>query len=246
MKIFEVNSVQALAEIKEVVCEELAQKDIALIRGIFDQNSIRSSLDRFITKVNKSKILGTTKGSRELVRENTFKWSVGASSGAQIGNARLMVIGYNPIFAPDVYSFRSTFETLIQIRDLLRGDGVQTDDDSLKNGGFNACRFQLYPAGGGFMLGHRDYVAEEISLVQNAPLFQVLVFLTERGVDFEEGGAYLIKDDEKIDIESYARCGDIAIYNGNSFHGVADIDPGKPLSTTILTGRVVGLVTIYI
>ena len=245
MKVFEVGSFQALSLMREEISNEIARSNVALIRGMFDRNVVRQSLEKFLKLVNESEIMGTTQGSKELVRKNSLKWSVGASTGAQIGNARLMVIGYNPTSAPDVYGFRSAFKTLIKLRDSLRGDSICTDDDSLRDGSFNACRLQFYPAGGGFMLGHVDYIAEKTSLEQRAPLLQLLVFLTERGVDFQEGGAYLVNGEERIDIEGSARCGDIAIYNGNSFHGVSDIDPASPLSTSNLTGRVVGLVTIY-
>ena len=230
MKVFEVGSFQALSLMREEISNEIARSNVALIRGMFDRNVVRQSLEKFLKLVNESEIMGTT---------------LGASTGAQIGNARLMVIGYNPTSAPDVYGFRSAFKTLIKLRDSLRGDSICTDDDSLRDGSFNACRLQFYPAGGGFMLGHVDYIAEKTSLEQRAPLLQLLVFLTERGVDFQEGGAYLVNGEERIDIEGSARCGDIAIYNGNSFHGVSDIDPASPLSTSNLTGRVVGLVTIY-
>lgn len=245
MKVFEVASFHDLSFERENISKEVEHNNVALIRGMLDPNLIRESLAKFMKSVRDSEILGTTQGSSELVRRNSFKWSVGASTGAQIGNARLMVIGYNPIAAPDIFGFRSSFEILIKLRDCLRGDSICTNDESLNNGSFNACRFQLYPAGGGFMLGHVDYIAEKTSLDQRAPLIQLLVFLTERGVDFQTGGAYLVNGEKLIDVESYARCGDIAIYNGNSFHGVRDIDPDVPLSTSNLTGRVVGLVTIY-
>jgi hypothetical protein len=71
------------------------------------------------------------------------------------------------------------------------------------------------------------------------------MFITERGRDFSEGGAFLTHDGLETDIEAYAKSGDIAIYNGQSFHGVKDIDSHLPLTTNKIRGRIVALVTIY-
>jgi hypothetical protein len=59
------------------------------------------------------------------------------------------------------------------------------------------------------------------------------------------GGAYLVHDGQKIDIENLALPGDIVIYDGRSHHGVDDVDSEVPLDTTQIRGRVVALVTIY-
>lgn len=69
--------------------------------------------------------------------------------------------------------------------------------------------------------------------------------MTERGVDFQSGGAYLEHGNLHKDIEQYAKAGDVVIYDGKSFHGVADIDPHEPLNTQKIRGRIVALVTIY-
>lgn len=246
MKILNVSSLGELRSRSAEIKRHVASEGAILIRGIFDQLKIRQSLKLVYAKLdNECSILGTTQGSRKTVRENSLKWSVGASSGAQVGNARFMITAYNPISAEDIYGFRAHFTQLIAARDAIRDDNNNTFDESLSGESFNACRFQIYPNGGGFMLGHRDYIAETASKEQNVQLLQLVLFVTQRGIDFERGGGYLVHDHNHIDIEELAQSGDIAIYDGQSFHGVADIDPIKPVDTSKIRGRVVALVTIY-
>lgn len=229
------------AEIKHSVSESGA----AIIRGLIDPQPLRNAIPQIYDHLKTQEIKGTTAGDRLSVRRNSAKWSVGASTGAQVGNARLMITIYNPLQDLDIFGCQSSFLQMIDVRDAIRNDSKSTRDENLSEGAFNACRFQIYPEGGGFMLGHTDYVAEETALNQKVPLLQLLLFITQRNVDFENGGAYLIHNGQNIDVESYAETGDIAIYDGNSFHGVADIDPHLALNSTDPRGRIVGLVTIY-
>lgn len=217
----------------------------ALIRNYIDPNRTRSVIPKLYRFLDPQEIAGTTSGTRDTVRKNSTKWSVGGHSGAQIGNARLMVSIYNPLSDSDLFNFHDVFLKLIELRDAIRSDNKSTKDEHLKNNAFNACRFQIYPKGGGFMLGHTDYVAEETSKLQSAGLFQLVLSITQRGIDFTAGGAYVKHNNELIDLEGEAKSGDIAIYDGSSFHGVADIDPFLPLSTNSIRGRIAALVTIY-
>ena len=245
MNILNITSLDDLKKNSNIIKSLVSQNGSVLIRGLFDNKTIRNVIPKIFSSLDSSKLIGTTCGDSNLPRRNSFKWSVGGYTGAQIGNARLMIIAYNPLNAPDVFDFHNQFQRLIAIRDVIGGDGNSTNDDNLNGNSFNACRFQIYPSGGGFMLGHKDYIAEETSLYNGAPLLQLLLFVTERGKDFSEGGAYIINSGNELDIESYAQSGDIAIYNGQSFHGVKDIDPFMPLCTQKIRGRVVALVTIY-
>ena len=245
MKILEIASVEELKSQSQSIKESVADNGAILIRGVFQQDSMQSSLELLHNKLDGASILGTTQGTKDSVRKNTLKWSVGGSTGAQIGNARFMVTAYNPISEEDIYQFKTNFKQLIKVRDAIRDDKKSTNDLSLTGNSFNACRFQIYPKGGGFMLGHQDYVGVESSTKQNVSLLQLLVFVTQRGVHFQKGGAYLVHDGKKIDIESLALPGDIVVYDGKSYHGIDDIDPDLPIDSLKIRGRVVALVTIY-
>jgi len=245
MNIFHCESIDNVILRSEEIKQSVSKSGSAIIRGLVDPQSLRKAIPKIYDYLKTQEIKGTTAGDRQSVRKNSAKWSVGASTGAQVGNARLMITIYNPLQDLDVFGCQSAFRQMIDVRDSIRNDLKSTRDEYLSENAFNACRFQIYPKGGGFMLGHTDYVAEETAMNQKVPLLQLLLFITQRNVDFESGGAYLIHNGQTIDVESYAETGDIAIYDGNSFHGVADIDPHLALNSIDPRGRIVGLVTIY-
>jgi hypothetical protein len=71
------------------------------------------------------------------------------------------------------------------------------------------------------------------------------VLITEKGKDFERGGAYIDTSDGRVDLEAECGAGDVLVYDGRSVHGVADIDPHKLPDMRGSSGRFVGLVTLY-
>jgi len=245
MKILKIKTLKDLKKNALNIKNSVAKDGSIIIRGLFKADQIRSSLPLIYQEIDKKNIDGTTKGSKEKVRKNYIKWSVGGFSGAQIGNSRLMLTIYNSLANEDLFNFHKHFKKLITIRDVIRNDSKKTKDSYLKDGFFNSCRFQIYPKGGGFMSGHIDYVAEETSNLGGTKLLQMLLFITEKNKDFKEGGAYIQNGKNIIDTENFAKSGDIAIYDGNSFHGVKDIDPFMPLNTNKIRGRIVALVTTY-
>lgn len=176
MDIFKISSLEGAGQISTEIKKAVVENGSALIRGLFSKAKILNTISLIEKELDTSEILGTTQGTRETVRNNTIKWSVGAATGAQSGNARLMVTVYNPIFKENCFEFRAEFLKLIQLRDLIRGDGYRSNDEHLKGDAFNACRFQIYPKGGGFMLGHRDYAGVETAKNQNSDIYNYFYF----------------------------------------------------------------------
>ena len=74
---------------------------------------------------------------------------------------------------------------------------------------------------------------------------QLVLLLTQKGIDFQTGGACVIQDGALIDSEINGLSGDVLVYDGLTNHGVADIDSSSPLDMHHLQGRAVALVTIY-
>jgi hypothetical protein len=245
MKILKLRTLDELKEKRHEIMRTIEMSGTILIRGLFNRDEVRGSIPLIYSRVDNSKILGTTQASKETVRQNSQKWSIGGFSGAQIGCARFMLTVYNPLACDNQYSFHDKFKRIIDVRDAIRNDGRSTHDVSLESPSFNACRFQIYPSGGGFMLGHRDSEAESTSILNKVPLLQLLLFVTERGIDFKKGGAFIENESGEVDVEAFAQSGDLAIYDGNSFHGVKDIDPEFPLDRAQIRGRIVALVTMY-
>jgi hypothetical protein len=74
---------------------------------------------------------------------------------------------------------------------------------------------------------------------------QLLLLLTTKGIDFQEGGAYIEINGERIEFEEEFKGGDLLLYDGRTMHGVMDIDPHIKPSLDKLTGRFVALASLY-
>jgi hypothetical protein len=49
--------------------------------------------------------------------------------------------------------------------------------------------------------------------------------MSQKGEDFTHGGAYVVRDGEKICTDDFTRPGDIVFFNASLSHGVDEIDP---------------------
>lgn len=121
------------------------------------------------------------------------------------------------------------FGPLFQVKNKLSGNSADSfmDSDSWASV-VPRLSFQYYPAGGGFLNAHRD--------PKNR--FQVTVptmTLTEKGSDFNEGGAWVELDGTKVFTDEIASKGDVVFFNAELPHGVDEIDPSIELDW--LSGR---------
>lgn len=58
-----------------------------------------------------------------------------------------------------------------------------------------------------------------------------MLLLTEKGTDYRAGGAYIRREAGKaIDTEAGSFASDMLVYDGNTLHGVKDIDPDLPFT----------------
>lgn len=95
------------------------------------------------------------------------------------------------------------------------------------------------------MTAHRDSRAAENLKGLSDSYIQLVLLLTEKGADYRQGGAYIRRGRDAIDTEAGSLAGDVLVYDGNTLHGVEDIDPDLPFTPSDLRGRAVALATIY-
>jgi hypothetical protein len=97
------------------------------------------------------------------------------------------------------------------------------------------------------MSAHKDSTAVSTFNASSDGLFlQPLLLLTQRGKDFESGGAFYVDDlGKRHFIEEATISGDIVVYDETIIHGVGDIDSNLPLDLNSCRGRIVALTTIY-
>ena len=69
--------------------------------------------------------------------------------------------------------------------------------------------------------------------------------MSEKGSDYQQGGAYIEVSGERIYTEDVYRYGDLLIMDHRIHHGVEEIDPLAPLDMTSLSGRLVGFCNLF-
>jgi hypothetical protein len=209
------------------------------VRGLFDEAKIGESLTAIYRYANFARHRASSGLPPTDVRRNTSKWSI---RGPQDGPARFALVIYNPLFDRDLFQLHEAFDRIIQVRDTIAGRDVLRDADLLPDR-FNACRIQIYPAGGGFIAEHCDVRGE--SNVPLGPYVEVLLLLTQRGIDYQTGGACVRFKGTALDSEAGTKRGDVIIYDAATIHGVLDIDPEVPFDAGDLRGRAVAFSTVY-
>ncbi|MFM7143991.1 MAG: hypothetical protein ACKO2K_18970 [Alphaproteobacteria bacterium] len=226
---------------------QLAERSVVRVTGLLDRDEIRAAHRRIVRDFDPANDRKHDPRDTEAVRRNFQKLQVGANSGMDTRRTlgRFLRILYNPIFAPDVHGLRGAFARVARFRNRLYGlpedFAVEGTDDGL----FTCARIHQYPRGGGFMVPHRDLFSRLVTEESDMGYFQVFFLLTEKGVDYVEGGAYVEHDGERILFEDAARAGDVLVYDGRSIHGVADIDPLEPLELDRFGGRAAAFVSLF-
>ena len=233
--------VEDLATIRDSIVAAIQNGGYAVVRGLFDESKTRESLKTVYRYANSARHRPSS-GLRPMdVRQNTSKWSIGGRA-SQDGVARFALAIYNPLFDSDLFQLHYAFDRIIQIRDTIAGRELLRDADLLPDR-FNACRVLIYPAGGGFLGDHRDVRGQS-----NLPLgsyVEVLLLLTQRGIDYQTGGGVVRFKGTALDSEAGTKRGDVIIYDASTVHGVSDIDPDVPFDASDLRGRAVAITTIY-
>lgn len=112
---------------------------------------------------------------------------------------------------------------------------------------WDACRIHHYPRGGGYMVMHKDTHFPHIVDTQiGKPFYQILVLLSRKGIDFMNGGGFVISDeDKKVDLEVEGGFGSLVIFDGRTAHGVDDVDPDQIIDFSKLDGRLAAFVSLY-
>ena len=230
----------------ENIVTQVQNDSFVVLRGLCNRESIRKKIPLINEKISKTNFLSSSGVTPEQIRSNIIKWSIGGQSQQQEGLSRFMVTCYNPLFCDDIYEMKEEFSKLIIIRDRLAGLSTIMTDELLPKPNFNGTRLQIYPKGGGFLGSHIDSRAMDSIKDLNRPFIQIVLLITEKGVDFQKGGAFVVnKNNEYVDTEQYGLSGDILVYDGNTIHGVADIDSNIPFEKNNMLGRCVALATIY-
>ena len=231
----------------DAVRDTVASHALACVRGLFDPHEVRDALERIHIRFDPANDRKHDPRDCNAVRRNFQKLQIGANSGIDSRRTlgRFMRALYNPIFAADIYGMREHFVKLAHFRNLLYGVPVEFAVHGTEQGYWTCSRILQYPRGGGFMVPHRDFFSQAATIETGMGYFQTMLVLTERSRDFDEGGAYVDRGEQRFQYEPFCRTGDVIVYDGNSIHGVADIDPMQDLDLRSFSGRAVAVVSLF-
>ncbi len=226
--------------------EAIKTHSYAAIRGIVDPLEVGLGINKLKNVFSADADQPSTGESPREIMSNFQKLAAGGESQRYNSFPRFFRTLYNPIWSEDIYGMRATFKKVCRVRNALYGlpqdfaiDGVA------QNGYWTASRIHQYPLGGGFFIGHRDTTLMDVAKEKGSGFFQIILVMSQKGVDFEQGGAFVDHDQKRLYLEDTLLPGDIAIYDGQTFHGVEDIDPHKKICLNTINGRCAGFVSLY-
>ena len=225
----------------------LTAASIVRVRGLFDREQLRARLAEIAADFDVKNDRRHDPRDTDAVRRNFQKLQIGANSGVNTRRTlgRFLRILYNPIFAEDVYGLRSAFVTLARFRNGLYGLPPEHAVHGTDDGFFTCARLHQYPRGGGFMVPHRDHFSQVVTVDAGLAYYQPFLILSEKGRDYQEGGAYIDREGERILYEGSCLTGDVVVYDGRTIHGVADVDPLAALDLDRFSGRVAAFASLF-
>jgi hypothetical protein len=231
----------------DAVRDSVAQAGFAIVRGVATPDEARTALGRARAAFRPDDDHPTVGESPTDVRRNFQKWSIGTRGGDHrvYDYARMLRVVFTPFLDEDRYGVHELLRRVAVVRNHLLGLREDYAIDGIEDELWTAARLQQYPRGGGFIQAHVDRATVNVVPSGEANYVQVLVVLTKRGIDFERGGAFLEGADGRLDLDAHVEPGDLVVYDEQSVHGVADIDPHLVLDTRTLTGRVAGFANLY-
>ena len=229
------------------IYDSLKSSTFAVLRGVIEPKAIQLSINLLKDAFNPENDNPSTGESPSDIMSNFQKLATGGENNRYNNFPRFFRTLYNPIWSDDIYGMKKTFKTVSKIRNSLYGLPKSfAIEEIADNGYWTASRIHQYPAGGGFFIGHRDTTLLDVAKEKGTGFFQVILVMSKKGEDFESGGAFI--DDqggERLNIDDNVELGDIVVYDGQTFHGVEDIDPHKKLTLNSINGRLAGFVSLY-
>ena len=242
--LFEISNVSELP--REALLEKMRTDTFAAVRGLINPEDVKTAVKTIKEVFDPSKDSPARGEKPEDVRTNFQKVTLGGGTPRYNNYPRFLRTFYNPVWEKDIYNMHKLFRPVIEVRNTILGYPLEFTRDGIEDSGlWAACRVHQYPLGGGFFVGHRDTTIQDVADENSMDCYQVLLKMSQKGEDFDEGGAFVEINDQHIMLEDHFEVGDIIIYDGRTFHGVEDIDPHKKLDMSTINGRLAAFVSVY-
>jgi hypothetical protein len=162
------------------------------------------------------------------------------------GRPQLLRAFYNPLWDDDLFGFHALARVMAGLRNRLMELPVGFAVDRPERGVWTASRIHQYPRGGGFMSPHRDNTFSSFTSELGVPgYYQMVLVMSRKGIDFHDGGGYLVNGGSRVFFEEEYELGDVVLYDDRVPHGVQEIDPTAPLDLQSPLGRLAGFANLY-
>ncbi|MAR11488.1 MAG: hypothetical protein CL681_16205 [Blastopirellula sp.] len=226
------------------IASSLETAGVCCLRGLVTAAEVTGVRERFRDQFSRDDDRPGVGESQGDVQRNFQKLRVGISPPKPM-NSRLVRTIYNPLWDEDLFGMHALFRRMIRVRNALLGAAEDFALTQPEQGLWTAARLQHYPRGGGFMSAHRDELIIDATADRGLDHFQLLLMLSQKGVDYQRGGGFTIRDERFVDTEQFCELGDMVVYDSRSVHGVDTIDPQEMLDLETTSGRLVAFVTLY-
>ena len=232
---------------REEIWKGLERDTVVAIRGLIDPDQVKASLEKLKSGFSIENDKKRAPGDYEAVKSNYQRMCIGMTGGIKgPANPRYFRVFYNPLWEEDLYGMHSVFMQMAKVRNYLMGVPESFATSAPERGLWTASRIQHYPAGGGFLIPHRDLNAHKA--MHDAGFersVNLVLLMTKRGIDFEEGGGFVEINGSRVYYEDEYEVGDLVLYDEQNIHGVEDIDPMKPMDSSTTNGRYTAFATLF-
>ena len=243
---FKVSSIDDVKSLLPQMKACLEEYSFVRITGLIDKEKILSAKKKIDQHFNFMEDRASIGEDPKEIQRNFRKLSIGGAQQFGVYRPRCLRTIYNPLWDEDIFELHESFKTMAKVRNLFYGFQENFAIDGVEDDMWTASRIHHYPTGGGFLISHRDTVVPKVHKKQGYSGFhQLIMVLSKKGIDYQDGGGFATLGGKQYFYEAEAEYGDIAIYDGATVHGVADIDPELPFDQKSSSGRMVAFVTLY-
>lgn len=230
----------------EEIIKEINTNGFIVLNNFFKKKIINDSRSEYLKSLSHLKIHPPNQkfNPSSLKKRPWRKFAVGSRNGYGENYSQLLQTTYfhqNDLRYPNLSKL---FNEMVNIRNSLT-NLPNNYGSNVKDDFWNACRVHHYPQGGGHMATHKDTLFPKLLKKFEIPFLQIMAPLSRRGIEFNTGGGYIIKNDKKIFFDNMDSIGSIIMFDGSIFHGVEDIDLNKLLNFESKKGRIAVFVNLY-
>jgi hypothetical protein len=182
----------------------------------------------------------------DLIEKPWRKFAIGSKTGNGEPYSQVLQTTYFSQDDKNYPSLSAIFNAMVSIRNAMTDMPLDYGNNIHKDDFWNACRVHHYPRGGGHMAAHRDTLFPRLLSDFEFPFMQMMVTLTNRETDFNNGGGYVYNNEgKKVFFETKENSGSLVFFDGNTVHGVEDIDSDELLDFKSKQGRIALFVNLY-